>query len=219
MTAPRVPARPSQLAFALLALLLAAIFMATAAAPASAAMESTRLRKNLCVTTGGGKFVPIPGFPGEMIDRRLIPDIRWMRRKFDIYITDGYSTAPYHARNGEHPIGLALDIVPDRSRGGTWHDIARLANRAEPRQNQPRMPYRWVGWRGDPGHGWGDHLHLSYSHSPASFGTTARTVYTRICPEGRIGKRSRARTASASSTDVSPQSIERRLAPVVPERR
>ena len=28
---------------------------------------------------------------------------------------------------GEHPIGLALDIVPDKAAGGSWSDITRLA--------------------------------------------------------------------------------------------
>ena len=30
-----------------------------------------------------------PGFPGEKIDRRLLPDIRWMKHRYDILITDG----------------------------------------------------------------------------------------------------------------------------------
>ena len=46
-----------------------------------------------------------------------------MKRRYDIFITDGYSTDPAHARNGEHPIGLATDIVPNREKGGTWRKI------------------------------------------------------------------------------------------------
>ncbi|HEV2074857.1 MAG TPA: hypothetical protein VGR10_01300 [Thermoleophilaceae bacterium] len=200
----------------LLLLTVAALVAALAAAPAAGAMESTKLRKNLCVTKGGGKFVDIPGFPGERIDRRLLPDIRWMRRRFDIYITDGYSTASYHAPNGEHPIGLALDIVPDYSRGGDWHDIARLANRTEPYQNQPRKPWRWVGWNGDAGHGWGHHLHLSYMHSYTPPRDPARIVYTRRCPEGRIRRKS---TSTATAESSSPSVLDVPIAPAVPETR
>ena len=153
------------------------------AAAGAAGMRSEKLDRHLCKTVNGGKFVPIPGFPGEKIDRRLLPDIRWMKRRFDIFITDGYSRDPVHAENGEHPIGLATDIVPDAAKGGTWNEIGELAHLAEPHQNEPIMPWRWVGWNGDPGHGRGNHLHLSWSHSPTPPGHPARVVYTRRCPQ------------------------------------
>lgn len=205
----------------LLAIAIAAAACLLLATPAFGAMQSTKIKRNLCETVGGGRFVDIPGFPGEKIDRRLIPDIRWMKRRFHVFITDGFSTAPYHSPSGEHPIGLALDIVPNWSRGGTWEDIARLAYRAEPVQNQPRGPFRWVGWNGDSGHGWGHHLHLSYMHSYTPFGEPARVVYTRKCPEGRIGrKRDRSATAEVETArGVSAMEIESQVAPAVPERR
>jgi hypothetical protein len=168
---------------------LAAISLALAlgvlcvAASGAAGMRTERLGRHLCKTVNGGKFVPIPGFPGEKIDRRLIPDIRWMKHRFDIFVTDGYSRDPVHAENGEHPIGLATDIVPNASKGGTWNEIGELAHLAEPVQNEPIMPWRWVGWNGDAGHGRGNHLHLSWSHSPAQPGHPARVVYTRRCPK------------------------------------
>lgn len=149
---------------------------------ADGAMRSKKLNNRLCETTGGGRFVKIPGFPGERIDRRLLRDIRWMRKRWPIFITDGHSTDPVHSANGEHPLGLALDIVPHRAEGGRWRHITRLANWAEPNQNQPRMPFRWVGYDGDAGHGRGHHLHLSWSHSPAKFNRPARTVWTVKCP-------------------------------------
>jgi hypothetical protein len=153
------------------------------AATGAAGMRSEKLGRHLCKTVNGGKFVAIPGFPGEKIDRRLIPDIRWMKHRFDIFITDGYSRDPVHAENGEHPIGLATDIVPNAAKGGTWNEIGDLAHLAEPHQNEPIMPWRWVGWNGDPGHGRGNHLHLSWSHSPTPPGQPARVVYTRRCPQ------------------------------------
>lgn len=175
--------RPALGPRALAACALAAAALTLAAAEAApAAMKSQRIAPGLCETTGGGRFVPIPGAPGEMIDRRLLRDVRMLQRRYKILITDGYSLDRVHARKGEHPIGLALDIVPDRSRGGTWRLITQLARWAEPNQDQPRAPFRWVGYDGDPGHGRGHHLHLSWSHSPTRYNRPARTVYTMRCP-------------------------------------
>ena len=95
---------------ALIAVPLVALIAGAIASPAPARMRSKLIDTHLCKTVGGGRFVDIPGFPGEKIDRRLLADIRWMKRRYDIFITDGYSTDPAHAANGEHPIGL--DQIP-----------------------------------------------------------------------------------------------------------
>jgi len=153
---------------------------------ASARMKSTKIGPGLCQTTGGGKFVEIPGFPGEMIDRRLLTDIRRLVRRYKIFVTDGYSLSDVHAANGEHPLGLALDIVPNTAKGGSWSRIDRLAAWAEPEPDEPRQPFRWVGYDGDANHGRGHHLHLSWSHSVTKPGRAARTVYTRRCPSPAI---------------------------------
>jgi hypothetical protein len=167
--------------FVLLAIAL--LLAGAAAAVAVAKMTSIQLEPKLCETKGGGKFVEIPGFPGEKIDRRLLNDIEFLeeRYKHKLFITDGYSLDPIHAHNGEHPIGLALDIIPVA--GASWRKVSRLAKWAEPRPNRPRPPFRWVGYNGDAGHGRGDHLHLSWSHSATSFNEPARTVYTIVCPD------------------------------------
>jgi hypothetical protein len=218
-------------------LLVAVAALAAWALPASAEMRSTKLDRHLCKTVGGGRFVAIPGFRGERIDRRLLPDIKWMRHRFHIFVTDGYSTDPIHAANGEHPIGLALDIVPDWAAGGDWGDIGKLAHLAEPRQNHPVPPYRWVGWNGDPGHGRGNHLHLSYMHSYTKPKDPARTVFTRICPGAKDKPRSKPRDHSPPTGGIGPGGgrnaggggggsggigagkLEMKLAPAVPERR
>ncbi len=146
-------------------------------------MRVEQLGPTLCQTVGGGKFVPIPGFPGERIDRRLLPDVKWLVRRYNIFVTDGFSLDPVHSAKGEHPLGLALDIVPNKAAGGSWKVIDRLALWAEPKQDSPVQPFRWVGYDGDSGHGRGHHLHLSWSHSDAKYGKPARIVYTRTCPE------------------------------------
>lgn len=106
-----------------------------------------------------GGIVPIPGMPGESIHRSILGDVMQIIRKYRARVTDGYATSG-HAANGEHPKGLAVDLVPGA--GGSWDDITALANWAEPQQNNPRSPFRWVGYTGDAGHGSGDHLHLSW---------------------------------------------------------
>lgn len=108
--------------------------------------------------------IRIVGDPGELIDPAIANDVQWIRDTFKVKVTDGYSTDPVHAANGEHPIGLAVDLVPDTARGGTWDDVDRLVRWAEPKQNQPRRPFRWVGYNGDPNHGRGNHAHLSWMH-------------------------------------------------------
>ena len=114
--------------------------------------------------TGGGEIVAIPGSPGERIDSRILPDVLALQMRFKFTITDGYATSGHEAA-GEHPLGLGLDVVPGPS--GSWEDIDRLGAWAEPAQNKPRRPFRWVGYDGDENHGRGHHLHLSWDHAPA----------------------------------------------------
>ena len=106
--------------------------------------------------TGGGRIVPIPGEPGEKIDSRILPDVLYLKRRYRLDITDGYAPTG-HSPDGEHPIGLAIDAVPGK--GGSWAEVGRLARWAEPRQNAPRPPFRWVGYNGDSMHG--DPAHCS----------------------------------------------------------
>jgi hypothetical protein len=122
---------------------------------------------------GGGRIVPIPGQPGMTIDERLVADLAFLRAKFHIVVTAGYAPTG-HASGGEHPLGLAVDLVPGSD--GSWDDIDALARWAEPQQNHPRPPFRWVGYDGDPNHGRGNHLHLSWIHGPAPAGPPAPWV-------------------------------------------
>ena len=150
---------PGRTFAAVAGLACAVLLCASLALAGGSKMRSTKIGNKLCQTTGGGKIAPIPGFPGERVDRRLLRDIRWMQKRWKIFITDGFSRDSVHSINGEHPLGLALDIVPDKARGGTWKMIDRLAAWAEPKQNRPRSPFRWVGYDGDSGHG---HGHQQY---------------------------------------------------------
>lgn len=108
------------------------------------------------------QIVAIPGQPGERIDKRILPDVEALIRKFKVRVTDGFATSG-HAPGGEHPLGLAVDLVPDPSRGGTWDDVDRLVSWA---RTQPQT-FRWIGYDGEPGHGRGNHAHLSWAHDSA----------------------------------------------------
>lgn len=133
--------------------------------------------------TGGGRWVPVPGQAWGRVDRRILPDVLYLIRRYHVRITEGYGTVG-HEPFGEHPLGLAVDIEPGA--GGAWADVSRLARWAEPIQNRPRAPFRWVGWNGDFNHGHpsvckrrlgcAPHLHLSWSHSPTAPRHLARTV-------------------------------------------
>jgi hypothetical protein len=150
-----------------------------------------------------GEIVPLPATvpheEGDMVDRRIVPDLRWIAARFPIYVTDGYS-GPLpdgehvgcnncHVRNSDHYNGLAVDIVPLNASGrgcdSSWNAITRLAHWAEPVQNRPRPPFRWVGYDGDAGHGCGNHLHLSWEHAVAPMFQLAEWV--EVFPVSRQG--------------------------------
>jgi hypothetical protein len=149
------------------------------ASSASAGPLTTRL------AYATGEIVPLPASvpheEGDMVDRRIVADLRWIAARYPIYVTDGYSGPlpsgehvgcnQCHVRNSDHYNGLAVDIVPltpSSKCDANWTAITRLAEWAEPLQNEPVPPFRWVGYDGDAGHGCGNHLHLSWQHSPVA---------------------------------------------------
>lgn len=163
---------------ALLGAAAAALLACSAAPQASATAPTTRY------AYAPGEIVPLPASiphqAGVVVDRRIVPNLRWLAQRFPIYVTEGYSgrlpgggehvgCRGCHVKNSDHHRGLAVDIVAVR--GGnrcdrSWRGITRLARWAEPRRNRPRAPFRWVGYDGDRGHGCGHHLHLSWNHAP-----------------------------------------------------
>jgi hypothetical protein len=172
-----------------LAIFLASIapLFAVCAYAEAEALPTTTLRY------GPGKIVPIPASipheEGDMVDQRILSDLRWLAKSYPILVTDGYS-GPLpsgehagchgcHVRGSDHYNGLAVDIVPLNGSSKcdvSWSAITRLALWAEPLQNHPRAPFRWVGYDGDAGHGCGNHLHLSWNHAPAAQFTLAPWV-------------------------------------------
>jgi hypothetical protein len=163
---------------ALAAALVCLLVPAFAAAATEPPPATTRL------VYAPGRIVPIPASipheAGDMVDRRILPDLRWIAKRYPLYVTDGYSGPlpsgehvgcdECHTRGSDHYNGLAVDVVPlePSSRCDShWAAITRLALWAEPVQNKPIPPFRWIGYEGDAGHGCGNHLHLSWNHALA----------------------------------------------------
>jgi hypothetical protein len=126
----------------------------------------------------------VPGFPGERCDRRIIPDVLVLTSSFGLRLSDCFGGYPHETR-GEHPLGLAADLVPI---DGDWSRTLSLAAAAgwSPRCASDgcvdRGPFRVVLYNGFPGHGdpahtRTPHLHLSWQHSPAPPFTRAREVF------------------------------------------
>jgi hypothetical protein len=146
-----------------------------------------------------------------MVDRRIVPDLRWIASRYPIYVTDGYS-GPLpngehvgcnncHVHGSDHYNGLAVDVVPLNGTPGkcdaAWAPITRLALWAEPLQSKPRAPFRWVGYDGDAGHGCGNHLHLSWEHAAAPMFQLAEWVQVFPVADGEIAPRPKAKKAPA----------------------
>lgn len=187
-------------------ILCIALLCAVGASTASAAEpppSETRL------VYGTGAIVPIPASipheEGDMVDKRIIPDLRWIAKRYPIYVTDGYS-GPIpggwsgchgcHVAGSDHYNGLAVDIVPlvpSSTCDTKWNAITRLARWAEPVQNKPVLPFRWVGYDGDAGHGCGHHLHLSWNHAVAKRYELAEWVEVFPAPGNETGRKPRAK--------------------------
>ena len=137
------------------------------------------------LAAGGSWLAPLPGFPGRQCDARIIPDVETLVRRYHVAVGDCYSAADVHASAGEHPLGLATDLVPGP--GGTWDDVDRLARdigwvrscgASGVRPACPLTPWvRFAGYDGYPNHGRGNHLHISWMHGPGRPASTV-TVFT-----------------------------------------
>lgn len=128
----------------------------------------------------GGGLVAIPGQAQMRVDERILADVTYLLAIYPVRVTAAYAPTG-HTADGEHPLGLAVDLVPGPD--GSWDDIDRLAHWAEPVQDAPRPPFRWVGYDDDPGHGRGHHLHISWNHAPTRPGAPAAWVDVMTIPD------------------------------------
>ena len=137
----------------------------------------------------GTWLAPLPGFPGERCDARIVPDVVALATAYRLRVSDCFGGAP-HAIGGEHPLGLAIDAVPadgdwDRTlamaRAFGWTEACASSGCAG------RGPFRVILYNGFPSHG--DprhsripHIHVSWQHAPADPFTPARWVRTLTAP-------------------------------------
>ncbi len=173
------------IAFALTLLLLAATALtARSELPGTLGIKTVSTPKRFIAMPAD-----IPHNSGVMIDRRILPDLRYLYSRFRIYVTEGYAgplpggrevgCRSCHVGHSDHFTGAAVDIVPEGGSArcdATWRRITKLAHWAEPRQNVVRAPFRWVGYNGDVAHGCGNHLHLSWTHADSASFRLARWV-------------------------------------------
>ncbi len=105
------------------------------------------------------------------LDRPALPDLRHrrllraaaQRRTRRLQHVPRQRLRPLQRPRRRHGAGRTASGKCDE----TWAGITRLALWAEPTQNHPAPPFRWVGYDGDAGHGCGNHLHLSWQHAAA----------------------------------------------------
>jgi hypothetical protein len=125
-------------------------------------------------------------------DRRIRDDVVYLAARFHVTVTACYAI---HATGGEHPLGAAVDLVPNP--GLRWRATTeRLARAVGWRRSCAasgvgpacaRSPFRFVGYDGYPGHGdpahcrcnGNAHLHLSWLTSASTGEPQAaqRTAY------------------------------------------
>lgn len=155
----------------------------------------------LAPAVGGQWLAPVPGFPGEQCDSRIVADVVAIVQRYGLFLSDCYGGEP-HDINGEHPLGLAIDASPA---DGDWDRTLRLAIDAGWSPScaaagcPGRGPFRVVLYNGFPGHGdpsYTDipHIHLSWEHAPAAPFSRTDWVQTLLpspspsaahCPSGR----------------------------------
>src|SRR3954452_14294223 len=175
-----VGVRERRLAWIACAVAVATAVMLLASPLASALRETPGPTR---INDKHGRFIPVPDqvphVDGAYIDKRIKRNLIWLADHFRIYVTEGFAgrlpsgrvvgCPKCHVKHSEHKIGLAVDLVPlhDDYSGHCnkpWHSVTKLAKWAEPQQNAPLPPFRWVGYNGDENHGCGNHLHLSWNH-------------------------------------------------------
>jgi hypothetical protein len=139
-------------------------------------------------TVGLARRVPFDGVwlaavPGTAFrcDERIVPDVEFILRRFGLRLTACFA-ASGHAVGGEHPLGLATDLVPA---DGDWQRTMSAARffgwvpecAATGCGGRVRSPMRVVLYNGYPGHGdpahcappgCPPHLHLSWVHAATS---------------------------------------------------
>jgi hypothetical protein len=162
--------------------------LATAEHYRATAGASTGVRR---VPFSGRWLAPMPG-THEQCDTRIVDDVLFLIDRFGLTVTACFA-ATGHRIHGEHPLGLAIDVVPS---DGAWSRTAAAARFFGWQPDcaptgcaaEVRPPMRVVLYNGYPGHGdpehchapaCAPHLHLSWAHGPTEPLTPAPWVEQR----------------------------------------
>ena len=96
---------------------------------------------------GGGRIVPVPGFPGESANSAIIPALTAYANKWNLRLTDAYGSG--HSSVEHTQLGTAADFVPA---DGDWDRMQKAAHDAV------RMGFTPVGYDGTGGtEAWAGH--------------------------------------------------------------
>ena len=98
---------------------------------------------------GGGRFVAIPGMPWARLDRRLLPDLLYLVKRYHVRVGDGYAPTG-HEPLGEHPLGLAVDLTPGPGRQLARRGPPRPLGRAAPEPPAPAVSLGGLDGRPEP---------------------------------------------------------------------
>ena len=103
----------------------------------------------------------VPHVDGAYIDKRIKRNLIWLADHFRIYVTEGSPGRAAEREEGRLPqaprrgLRAARSASPSTSRpldndwsghcNKRWASVSKLAKWAEPKQNEPLPPFRWVG--------------------------------------------------------------------------
>jgi hypothetical protein len=114
-------------------------------------------------TTGmarGGRIpiVPVPGFPGELANRAILDEIKYVTQKFGLRLTDAYG--PGHQSPGHTIYGTAADFAgPDRAMNAA---VKFLANKYKVLYDGRFGSMAWPGHGPSTVAGGNAHLHVEF---------------------------------------------------------
>jgi tail lysozyme len=122
------------------------------------------------------QFSPIPGFPGEEANTRIIPLLVKLLKQYHFIPTDVYDRdrSAGHKSPGHNVTGTALDAVPGP--GGSWAAIEAMGKWAVSQGMTVGYGAGVPGSQAWPGHGRGLHIHIELGSNPNAVGKFLETV-------------------------------------------
>ena len=121
-------------------------------------------------------FSPIPGYPGEEANTRIIPMLVNLMKQYKFIPTDVYDRdrSAGHKSPGHNVTGTALDAVPGA--GGSWNTIEALGRWAVSKGMTVGYGAGVPGSQAWPGHGRGNHIHIELGGNPTAVGNFLAAV-------------------------------------------